>query len=198
MEEVNNTAQNPITPTDNNAMAPMPDALATTDPTAKTEPTVQGLDARHIFRQLVVQNLYFHDYKQTGDPDIQNQLQIHEVNLIEDLELSDRNSKVIRKLEKKSSAVDELVEKVLKLKKKLDQVITKFAPEWPLDQINPVDLAILRLGLVEGFVDQTIPARVAINECIELAREFGGESNAKFISGVLGNIYNKFGEKKLF
>ncbi len=82
-------------------------------------------------------------------------------------------------------------------KKEIDGLITKFAPEWPLDQITIIDRNILRLGTYELKFDDSIPAKVAINEAIELAKAFGGESSGKFVNGVLGAIYKEMGDKKI-
>ena len=79
----------------------------------------------------------------------------------------------------------------------IDKLITKFAPEWPLDQITIVDRNVLRLGTYELRFEESIPAKVAINEAIELAKTFGGESSGKFVNGVLGAIYKDMGEKEV-
>ena len=78
----------------------------------------------------------------------------------------------------------------------LDFVIEKAAPEWPLARIAPVDRNVLRLGLYELlFSDrQKVPAKVAINEAIELAKSFGGENSGRFVNGVLGAVYKELGE----
>lgn len=78
----------------------------------------------------------------------------------------------------------------------LDLIITKAAPDWPLEKIAPVDRNILRLGLYELlFADRAqVPPKVAINEAIELAKAFGGESSGRFINGVLGAVYKEMGE----
>jgi len=78
----------------------------------------------------------------------------------------------------------------------LDLVITKAAPEWPIDKISRVDRNILRIGLYELlFSDRSeVPAKVAINEAIELGKNFGGESSGRFINGVLGSVYKELGE----
>ena len=65
------------------------------------------------------------------------------------------------------------------------------APQWPISQIKKVDLQILRIALLEGFLLDLTPRKVAIDEAIELAKEFGGQSSDKFINGVLGAIYEK-------
>lgn len=79
---------------------------------------------------------------------------------------------------------------------KIDNIIEKAAPEWPIAQIATVDRNILRLGLYELlFGDyEAVPPKVAINEAIELAKSFGGESSGKFVNGVLGTVYRELGE----
>lgn len=78
----------------------------------------------------------------------------------------------------------------------LDLVIAKAAPEWPIERIAPVDRNVLRLGLFELlFADRDkVPAKVAINEAIELAKSFGGEHSGRFVNGVLGAVYKELGE----
>jgi transcription antitermination protein NusB len=85
---------------------------------------------------------------------------------------------------------------VIAKKSDVDLVIEKAAPEWPLERIAPVDRNILRLGLYELlFSDRTqVPAKVAINEAIELAKTFGGDSSGRFVNGVLGAVYKELGE----
>ncbi len=73
----------------------------------------------------------------------------------------------------------------------IDKLITKYAPQWPLEQITTVDRNVLRMGIYELKYDQEIPPKVAINEAIELAKTFGGESSGKFVNGVLGSIYRE-------
>lgn len=70
----------------------------------------------------------------------------------------------------------------------IDEIIKKAAPEYPLDKINKVDLAILRLAIYELTIDKSEPKNVIIDEAVELAKEFGGEKSPGFINGALGNI----------
>ncbi|MEK9184246.1 MAG: transcription antitermination factor NusB [Patescibacteria group bacterium] len=92
--------------------------------------------------------------------------------------------------------METLLKGVLAKKEDLDLVITKAAPDWPLDRIAPVDRNILRIGLFELlFADRAqVPAKVAINEAIELAKVFGGDSSGRFVNGVLGAVYKELGE----
>jgi len=75
----------------------------------------------------------------------------------------------------------------------LNQIIEKTAPEWPLEQITIIDRNVLRIGLYELIYEDRneVPPKVAINEAIELAKNFGGESSGKFINGVLGTVYKE-------
>ena len=90
-----------------------------------------------------------------------------------------------------------LVKGVIEHLTELDKIIEKAAPEWPLDQITIVDRNVLRLGLFELLYSkkEEVPPKVAINEAIELAKTFGGESSGKFINGVLGTVFKEIGEK---
>ena len=86
-----------------------------------------------------------------------------------------------------------LVMGVLERRTAIDKIIEKAAPEWPLDQITMVDRNVLRLGLFEllyGNKDE-VPPKVAINEAIELAKNFSGESSGKFVNGVLGTVFRE-------
>lgn len=83
-----------------------------------------------------------------------------------------------------------LVDGVIEKQKEIDELITKYAPAWPLPQITIVDRNILRLGVYELQFAKEVPPKVAINEAIELAKSFGGPSSGKFVNGVLGSMYN--------
>jgi len=89
-----------------------------------------------------------------------------------------------------------LLDGVLQKQQDIDTVITKAAPEWPIDKISRIDRNILRIGLFELlFADRKeVPAKVAINEAIELGKNFGGDSSGRFINGVLGSVYKELGE----
>lgn len=84
-----------------------------------------------------------------------------------------------------------LVEGVEKDSAKLDEKIQPIAPEWPLNQIAKIDLSILRIGAYELEQHTDVPAKVVINEAVELAKSFGGDNSSKFINGVLGTLYKQ-------
>ena len=77
---------------------------------------------------------------------------------------------------------------VLPLKQDLDQLIAKYAPEWPLDQIAAIDRNILRIAFWEFAVSRETPVKVAINEAVELAKLYGSDSAPRFVNGVLGTL----------
>lgn len=134
-------------------------------------------DPRHIARILAVQ-YFFSQYKQENEPgfvpfEVESLLQILEE----------------EKYDK--SLYEKLIDGVESKKEELDNIIKEKAPEWPIDQINPVNLSILRLALWEGFVAKLTPPKVVINEAIEMAKQLSSEADGAFINGVLGNIYNE-------
>lgn len=88
---------------------------------------------------------------------------------------------------KSSSTHPEYVEQFLAQQDQIDAKITKAAPEWPIEQINQVDLAILRSIIFESMVKKT-PIKVLLNEAVEIAKLYGTESSPKFINGALGKI----------
>jgi len=139
---------------------------------------------RHLARSIVLQTLFEWDFRALKQSDIEPIIARNEKEFAPGLE--EESSKFIR----------DLIGLVIKNKEVIDQIITKAAPEWPLEKISAVDRNVLRLGLAELlFGDRTqVPPKVAINEAIELAKNFGGENSGKFINGVLGAVYREIGE----
>lgn len=84
-----------------------------------------------------------------------------------------------------------LIQGVLPITVKLDELIARHAPEWPLDQVAVIDRNILRIALFEFGVDNCTPIKVAINEAIELAKVYGSDSAPRFVNGVLGALASK-------
>ena len=83
---------------------------------------------------------------------------------------------------------DNIIKGVTKNVETIDQIIRAVAPEWPLEQIARIDLTCLRIAVFELYIAQEVPHKVAIDEAIELAKEFGSEQSGKFVNGVLGTI----------
>lgn len=82
----------------------------------------------------------------------------------------------------------DLVLSVLEDRRAIDALIQRFAPAWPLQQLSIVDRNVLRLAVHE-LLSEVAPAKVAINEAVELAKAFGGDSSPRFVNGVLGSVY---------
>ncbi|PIR66546.1 MAG: transcription antitermination factor NusB [Parcubacteria group bacterium CG10_big_fil_rev_8_21_14_0_10_36_14] len=132
---------------------------------------------RHLARALAMQTLYEWDFRNAmkGEEKIKNIINYDKEQFATGLD--------------DKGFVKELIDGVKKYKEEIDEIITRYAPEWPLDQITTVDRNVLRIGILELKHSPNIPAKVAINEAIELAKNFGGESSGKFVNGVLGAIY---------
>lgn len=129
---------------------------------------------RHLARAVALQSLYEWDfYRGERDP----------------IEVAQRNLQdFASELDEKDFSVN-LVQGVLANHTEIDGTIRKFAPDWPLEKITTVDRNILRIATFELLHNEEIPSKVAINEAIELAKTFGGESSGRFVNGVLGAIY---------
>lgn len=84
--------------------------------------------------------------------------------------------------------VGDYAKEILSKKELIDTQIKKSAPEFPIDKINRVDLAILRLAVYELFIGKKEPQKVIIDEAIELAKEYGGDKSPSFVNGALGNL----------
>ena len=139
------------------------------------------MSTRHLARTLVLQTLFEWDFNQQR-----------------------QDSQVILNNQKKEFGgldfddhdfSNDLLAAVIKHQPEIDQLISQYAPEWPLEQITYVDRNVLRLGIYELKFSSDIPPKVAINEAIELAKAYGGDSSGKFINGVLGTIYKEMEER---
>ena len=86
--------------------------------------------------------------------------------------------------------IDPLAQEIIEKKEIIDRKIEEAAPEFPIDKINKIDLAILRLAVFELLIDKKEPPKVIIDEAIELSKEYGGETSPAFINGALGKILN--------
>ncbi len=70
----------------------------------------------------------------------------------------------------------------------IDKIIETSAPEWPLDQVSKIDLAIIRIAIYEILIKKEVPPKVAIDEAVELGKEYGSETSGSFVNGVLGTV----------
>jgi N utilization substance protein B len=137
---------------------------------------------RHLSRQVVLQTLFEWDFRQLSPAKAQEALT--------------RNIAEFAPAAGDAQFMEGLFKGAVERQQDLDLVIAKAAPEWPLTRIAIIDRNVLRLGLWELlFADrQKVPAKVAINEAIELAKNFGGENSGRFVNGVLGAVYKELGE----
>lgn len=112
-----------------------------------------------------------------------------------------RHKKRLEKVEKLfSHSFDQdqkpkIISPILENLKKIDSLIHEAAPEWPLDNINKIDLSILRLATYELWYDDEVPSKVSIDEAVEIAKRYGAESSPSFVNGVLGTILDKKEDK---
>ena len=82
----------------------------------------------------------------------------------------------------------QLLQGVIEHQEEMDVLISRYAPEWPLDQMAVIDRNILRIAIYEFLINGNTPVKVAINEAVELAKTYGSDSAPRFINGVLGTI----------
>jgi len=143
------------------------------------------MSTRHIARTLALQTLFELDMKGELGAAVLN---------VDEMLLRNRDS--FGEGIKDVSFSKDILTSTLSRRITIDDIITRAAPDWPLDKIGTVDRNILRIGLSELlFGDRAqVPPKVAIDEAIELAKTFGGETSGRFVNGVLGAIYKEMGE----
>lgn len=133
---------------------------------------------RHLCRTIALQSLYEWDFygKETS---LEN--------------IVERNSASFGADIDEPEFIWKIIQGVVSHSKEIDAIIEQSAPEWPLNQIAIIDRNILRIGIYELlYADKAeVPYKVAINEAIEIAKNFGGPNSSKFVNGVLGTIYNQ-------
>lgn len=127
-------------------------------------------DPRHVSRALALQQLF------PKRVDIQPKVDLDL--LLQELEATTYDRELFERI----------VSGVKDYQEQIDPVISDLAPAWPIEQIAPVDLTLLRMGIWEAFVGQITPTKVVINEMIELGKEFGGQNTSSFVNGVLGSL----------
>jgi N utilization substance protein B len=134
--------------------------------------------SRHLSRSIVLQSLYEWDFynKKSNLKDI-----------------VERNIKNFGPGLEELNFIWQLVDGIVAHMTEIDNVIEKAAPEWPIAQIAMIDRNVLRIGLFELLYSdkEEVPPKVAINEAIELAKTFSGQTSGKFVNGVLGTVYKQ-------
>ncbi len=134
---------------------------------------------RHLGRIVALQSLYEYEFRmQSGDSTLAKD------------EIVARNLARYEEMIDDKQFITNLVEGVLAHQDELDTKIQPIAPDWPIEQIARIDRTILRMGLYELlYAAEVVPAKVAINEAVELAKAFGSDNSSKFINGVLGTAF---------
>lgn len=141
--------------------------------------------SRHLSRSIVMQSLYEWDFylptgRQAGrKSELKN--------------ITERNVKDFGPGLEDLDFIWKLIEGIEKHLPEINNIIEKAAPEWPLAQILIIDRNVLRIGLYELLYanKEEVPPKVAINEAIELAKTFSGQTSGKFVNGVLGTVYKQ-------
>ncbi len=139
---------------------------------------------RHLYRSIVLQALFEWDMHHFSHSDFEKT-----VRYITESFLSLENDAY------QEEAID-FLKKIAEKREILDEIIEKAAPDWPLSKMTVIDRNILRMGIYELlFMDKgLVPAKVTLNEAVELAKQFGGSKSSKFVNGVLGAVYRELGE----
>jgi len=144
---------------------------------------IQPTDKRHTARLLALQFLFTQFFSEKNGIDYQ----AFEPQAL--LQINDEQKF-------SSDLYAQIIKGVEKFQNKMDVFIERVAPAWPIEQINPISLIIIRMSIWEAFVGQITPPKVVINEAIELDHELSLKSNSTFINGVLGSIFNNEDLKK--
>ena len=137
------------------------------------------LDIRHEARKIALQALFEWSFNSTDIEEIANRV----------IALGKEDSETkLNTEELDSELIFFIVKGVTENLDPIDKIIESSAPEWPLEQIAKVDLEILRIAIFELYIARSVPPKVAIDEAVELGKQFGGDNSSKFINGVLGTV----------
>ncbi len=135
---------------------------------------------RHLGRIVALQTLYEQSLREScGDKHV------------DITDILKRNIERYKKNLDDTKFVEDLVRGAFAKAKDLDGRLQPIAPEWPLDQISRIDHMVLRVGAYELIHNKDVPPKVVINESVELAKGFGGDSSSRFVNGVLGTLYKE-------
>jgi N utilization substance protein B len=136
--------------------------------------------SRHLSRSIVLQSFYEWDFY-NKKPDLKT--------------IVERNIKDFGPGLEEKDFIWKIVDGIIDHFQEIDKIIEKAAPEWPIQQIAIIDRNVLRIGLYELLYSdkEEVPPKVAINEAIELAKNFSGKTSGKFVNGVLGTVYKQIG-----
>ena len=145
--------------------------VAARESEANAKSNANGIVARRRTRALVMQALYESDTVEHSAVDVLDER-------LSEMGLSWRDAEFARKF----------LDGIFANAEEIDKIMSEFAPGWPISQMAVVDRNILRMAIYEIMLSQDTPPRVAVNEAVELAKAFGGDSAPRFINGVLGSV----------
>lgn len=135
------------------------------------------MSQRHLSRAITLQSLFMWDF---NDEDTAHLNFFIDYNLKKiECEACDR------------TFIENLAGNVVKHQTELDPIINTYAKEWPVERLTIIDRNILRMAIYEMLHSEDVPTKVALNEAVELAKEYSGNSSKKFVSGVLGALYDE-------
>lgn len=140
---------------------------------------------RHLGRIIALQTLFEQDFRERADD-----------------KSFDLDAVLKRNIERYQATVDDkafierLVRGVSERRTELDEMLQPLAPEWPIAEIARMDRVVLRMGMYELMFEGDVPAKVAINEAVELGKTFGNEHSSKFVNGVLGSALRQKTERE--
>jgi N utilization substance protein B len=141
------------------------------------------MSPRHLSRAITLQVLFMWDF---NDQDFEH------LDFYIDYNLQEFSSSILDK-----NFIIRLAKSVINQQTKIDELINRYTKEWPVERLTVLDRNILRLAIYEMFNSQDVPTKVALNEAVELAKDYSGEPAQKFVSGVLGAIYENYFKNKI-
>ena len=136
---------------------------------------------RHEMRECIFCLMFQNDFYVTDEFEEQMSNFLANFHFPEEHEISEKDEKEVR----------EKVEQLIALMPDIDEKISANAKGWKIERIAKAELAILRLAVYEALYEESVPVGVAVNEAVELAKEYGGENGAAFVNGILGKIVNE-------
>lgn len=138
---------------------------------------ISDTDPRHTSRKLALSSIFSWSF---AEPDIEKNIQASaEILEEEGIDYDDELTKFI-------------VDGVRENREEIDRIIEECAPDWPIDKIAKIDLVILRIAIFEVLFGKKTPIKVAIDEAVEIAKEFGNDTSHKFVNGVMGTVVERY------
>ncbi|MBW6441763.1 transcription antitermination factor NusB [Patescibacteria group bacterium] len=138
---------------------------------------ISDTDPRHTSRKLALSSIFSWSF---AEPDIERNIEAS-AEILEEEGVSYDNELTKFIVDGVREHIDEI-----------DRIVEECAPDWPLDKIAKIDLVILRIAIFEVLFGKKTPVKVAIDEAVEIAKEFGNDTSHKFVNGVMGTVVEKY------